>query len=255
MRRSAATRPRRRNGGGGPEEGGVVRRRGEGVCGGGPVPFLSLPFSRSLPHPLVSLLGSARPSSVPGAAASPAAAPRRAFSFVSALPRAPAFPAEGGSRVGGGACAPLPFAFGAGRPPVAVPPPARCPRRVSGPGGAAAGPRGASPGLGSAPPRGGLGASAHAGLPPSSAASRRPPWTVVSRSVGCPLGTPPYHSASLLPDPASGLGFRVGLLSFPASAPPPSRALARSCPASRRSPPPPVARRGLGCGCGEGRGG
>lgn len=106
MRRSAATRPRRRNGGGGPEEGGVVRRRGEGVCGGGPVPFLSLPFSRSLPHPLVSLLGSARPSSVPGAAASPAAAPRRAFSFVSALPRAPPSPRRAGRGLGGCVCPP-----------------------------------------------------------------------------------------------------------------------------------------------------
>lgn len=222
---------------------------GGALCPSSPFPLAGLfrtPLCPSWAPPArLPCPGPPRPPPPPLGAPSPLSPPSRA-------PRLP----RGGRVEGwGGACAPLPFAFGAGRPPVAVPPPARCPRRVSGPGGAAAGPRGASPGLGSAPPRGGLGASAHAGLPPSSAASRRPPWTVVSRSVGCPLGTPPYHSASLLPDPASGLGFRVGLLSFPASAPPPSRALARSCPASRRSPPPPVARRGLGCGCGEGRGG
>jgi len=142
--------------------------------------------------------------------------------------------------------------------PVAAPPPARCPRRVSGRGGAAAGPRGAFPGSGPPLP-GGPRSLGSRGAP---AVVRRVPPPALDgslsvRRMSARTSALPLRVLSSPTAPqASGPG-PAPLLSFRASVPPSSRALARSCPASRRSPPPrpPWREGGLGRGCGEGRGG
>ena len=121
-------------------------------------------------------------------------------------------------------------------PPVAVP---LCPRRVSGRAAWRRGPRGAS-GVGSRPSPGRLRASARAGRPPS-AAYRRRPWTVLTRSVGRPLRpclspAPRLSPPSPLPQ-ASGPGpgsssSSLPLLPTPITAP---------CPLAPRFPPQPPA--------------
>ena len=175
-------------------------------------------------------------------------------------PAPPPSPAEGGSRAWGGARAPPP-------PPSPSAPvlPGRRARTVPsarlGTRGAAAGPRGAfRRWFGSAPPPpGGLRASAHAGRPPAAAAPRRPPWTVLSRSVGRPLRPcrSPLRVSLLRPTPppaqASGPGFGSSP-SPPLLSPTASRALPARAPASRCSPSPSVARGAWVRGCGEGRG-
>lgn len=133
--------------------------------------------------------------------------------------------------------------------PVALPP-ARCPRRVSG-GAAWRRAPVASSGIGSARPLGGLRASARTGCPPS-ATSRRQPWTVLPRSVLPPCRPcPPTLRLSLPSDPPQASA-RVQLLSFPASAPPLAHP-ARSCPASRHSPPPSLVRGAWVAGAGRDR--
>ena len=203
--------------------------------------------------------------------------PWRAFALLSPTllarfhPPAPCLaspsPAEVGLRVGGvRVCSPSAFAFGAGRNPVAAPPAlAPWPRRVS---GCAAWRRVpvASPRSGSRPSRGASEPRLTRGAPPS-AASRHPPWMAL-RSVGGPSPRPVFLPCASLfaPTPQTLLTpflppslqapgpVRVRpSVSFPASSP--NRhphALARSCPASRRSPP---SRRGGGAwaaGAGEG---
>lgn len=173
--------------------------------------------------------------------------------------------------MGGFECVPPAFfAFGAGRNPVAAPPAlAPWPRRVSGCAAWRWVPV-ASPRSGSRLSRGASEPRLTRGAPPS-AASRRPPWMAL-RSVGGGPSPPGPSSClarlSFLPYPADLLPpflppslqapgpVRVRLsVSFPASSP--NRhphALARSCPASRRSPPPAGGGLGRGCGGGDGEG-
>lgn len=209
----------------------MVQRRGRGwaLCPSSP------PFSRSLPTPLLSLPGSAPHLPRPGPPLLPCPPPPLGAPCPLSPPRLP----RGGRVEGlGGGRVPPCHRLRRRSSPVAAPPPARCPRRVSGRGGAAAGPRGAFPGSGPPLP-GGPRSLGSRGAP--AVVRRVPPPALdgaLSRSAGCPLGLPPSHSACSPPRPRPRPRARVRLLSFPASVPPSSRALARSCPASRRSPPP-----------------
>ena len=183
--------------------------------------------------------------------------------LVSALP-SPAFPADGGSRACGGArararaAAAAAFVLGAG--------PSRSPRPHGALGASRDARRGGGPpwrlpGGGSGPPphpRGASEPSAHAGRPPA-AASRRPPWTVLSRfpsgvcsdpavprSVSLPSGPRP-------PAQASGPG-SAPRLPRPCSRPP-LRAPCLPVPRFPLQPPRPLWREGAWVrGCGEGRG-
>lgn len=109
------------------------------------------------------------------------------------------------------------------------------------------------------PPPGASEPSAHAGRPPA-AASRRPPWTVLSRSRRASALAPPFPAPCLCPPgsptpaQASGPG-SAPRLPRPCSRPPPLRA--PCLPVSRfplQPPSPSVARGAWVRGCGEGRG-
>jgi len=210
----------------------VVQRRGRGwaLCPSSP------PFSRSLPTPLLSLPGSAPHLPRPGPPLLPCPPPPLGAPCPLSPPRLP----RGGRVEGlGGGRVPPCHRLRRRSSPVAAPPPARCPRRVSGRGGAAAGPRGAFPGSGPPLP-GGPRSLGSRGAP---AVVRRVPPPALDgslsvRRMSARTSALPLRVLSSPTAPqASGPG-PAPLLSFPASVPPSSRALARSCPASRRSPPP-----------------
>ena len=172
--------------------------------------------------------------------------------LVSALP-SPAFPADGGSRACGGArarAAAAAFVLGAG--------PSRSPRPHGALGASRDARRGGGPpwrlpGGGSGPPphpRGASEPSAHAGRPPA-AASRRPPWTVLSRFPSGVCSAPAVHplrvSPLRAPPPRPGLGPGFGSSPSPPLLSPPRFARpACPCPASRCSPLALCGERGLG---------
>ena len=172
--------------------------------------------------------------------------------LVSALP-SPAFPADGGSRACGGArarAAAAAFVLGAG--------PSRSPRPHGALGASRDARRGGGPpwrlpGAGSGPPphpRGASEPSAHAGRPPA-AASRRPPWTVLSRFPSGVCSAPAVHplrvSPLRAPPPRPGLGPGFGSSPSPPLLSPPRFARpACPCPASRCSPLALCGERGLG---------
>ena len=201
-------------------------------------------------HPRLPLSGSPPSSPRPGLPPRPPRRPsRRALSLVSALPR-PAFRAEGrveGRGLGGGARARA-FALGAGRLRSPRRPRGALPRRVS---GCAARRRAAvaPSGVGSAPsPWVGLRAPARAGRLPS-AASRRLPWTGVSRSVGrllrpcCPPRSASLPSG-LAPHPPPRASGPAPAPRLPRLCSPPRALPARApLPAAAPTPRPPGRRR------------